>query len=46
MSIKLSIIIPVYNEKINIENSIPIIAGNMKISPARITKKNPKKGNF
>ena len=27
----------------NIANRIPMIAGNMKISPARITKKNPKK---
>ena len=29
--------------RINIANSIPIIAGNMKVSPAKTTKTNPKK---
>jgi hypothetical protein len=30
-------------KKINISNSVPIIAGKMKISTAGITKKKPKK---
>ena len=33
-------------KKINIANRVPIIAGNMKISTADITKKKPKKRIF